>query len=496
MKATRLNKHTDAIYLATIGLENDLLNRIRGSVKERNQPGATAALPNVMQSDIVSDFSNLTLEEWHQRQKYVDTAKAEQTKNWTKLQLNEGKTQDLHTRTGPRPNFEPEDCCVMCNKTPARRCGCCRSIYYCSKNCQESEFPSHKLLCKKFATQPGQPILIWIFTKRRYDEDSREWWTDALVHSYLGPGSPNTGRLHVEHNEVRDRNLGSGFASSTLRNEGYCVTLLHRDAYLIDNSPPNQSILASVRASSTTSPPHAYNGPMVAMRQIHPEDYADIKPANFRHLMDYLVRYANTDVRESVPDLQYRAHKVVRGVKVCCDGEIKLHGSEPFVTVDINRSTRISLSARQRDSISPISAHLGIPLLFWKDPNPEFHHDPPGWDGIWSASSNQNVAFMMMETNPLDSSWGWAPLYWNHDIGNVWVARQDEQDLDVREVAMMCRFARHELQRIFNNVMISEGSTLLDKKRVLSFITRENMRAFWEETGGDEAASSYEPFAS
>ena len=87
MKATRLNKHTDAIYLATIGLENDLLNRIRGSVKEMNQPGATAALPNVMQSDIVSDFSNLALEEWHQRQKYVDTAKAEQTKNWTKLQL-------------------------------------------------------------------------------------------------------------------------------------------------------------------------------------------------------------------------------------------------------------------------------------------------------------------------------------------------------------------------------------------------------------------------
>ncbi|KAI3005982.1 hypothetical protein CBS147346_4009 [Aspergillus niger] len=196
-----------------------------------------------MQSDIVSDFSNLALEEWHQRQKYVDTAKAEQTKNWTKLQLNEGKTQDLHTRTGPRPNFEPEDCCVMY-------------------------------------------------------------------------------------------------------------------------------------------------------------------------------------------------------------------------------------------------------------PNPVFHHDPPGWYGIWSASSNQNVAFMMMETNPLDSSWGWAPLYWNHDIGNVWVARQDEQDLDVREVAMMCRFARHELQRIFNNVMISEGSTLLDKKRVLSFITRENMRAFWEETGGDEAASSYEPVAS
>lgn len=337
-----------------------------------------------------------------------------------------------------------------------------------------------------------EPILIWIPTERQYEEDSRVWWTDALVRSYLGPDSPSIGRLYVEHNDVRGRNLGSGKFGSALRNEGYCVTLLHRDGYLADGSPPNKSILASVRASGAPRPPYAYNGPMVAMREVHPEDYADIQLSDFRHLMDYLITYASTDVRESVPDLQYRAPTVVRGVKICCDGEIKLHASEPFVSIDVRRSTRTNLSSIQGESNSPISALLGIPLNFWKDPSAEFHVNPPGWDATQWASSNQNVAFMMMRTNPSDPSWGWAPLYWNHDIGNVWVVREDGQDLDVREVAMMCHFARFKLQRMFEDTIDSKDSTLQDRKRVLKYITRENMRAFWEETGGGEAVRSHD----
>ncbi|GKZ40822.1 hypothetical protein AbraIFM66951_006356 [Aspergillus brasiliensis] len=481
--------NSEAIHLATNRLKDNLVTRIRGFSKELIQPGATAALPNVMQSGIVSDFSGPTLEDWRQRQKDVDTAKAEQNTIRTKLLVTEGRVSDVQTRIDPRRDFEPDDCCVM--------------------YCQASDFPSHKLLCKKFATQPGRPspehkraiffpvhkakpVLVWIPTKRQYDKESGERWTEALVHPYLGPDSPITGRLRVEHNEVRGRNLGSGFVAWAPRKEGYCVHLLHRDAYLVDGSLPNQSILASVRASSAASCPHAYHGPMVAIREIHPEDYADIELADFRHLMDYFVTYGSTEVRESVPDLQYRASTVIRGVKICCDGEIKLHGAKPFVSIDIKQSTRLTLLAREGISISPISALLGMPLIFWKDPNAEFHDDPPGWDATLSASSNENAAFMMRDTNPSDSSWGWASLHWNHDLGNVWAVREDEQDLDVREVAMMCYFARHKLPRMFADTMISEGGRMQDRQRVLSFITRENMRAYWEDTGGDEAVRNHE----
>ncbi|GLA90039.1 hypothetical protein AtubIFM56815_005588 [Aspergillus tubingensis] len=76
--------NSDAIYLVTTELGNDLVNRIRGLFNRIIRPGATA---NVMQSDFVSDFSKITLEEWRQRQKIVDIARAEQTTKWTKLQL-------------------------------------------------------------------------------------------------------------------------------------------------------------------------------------------------------------------------------------------------------------------------------------------------------------------------------------------------------------------------------------------------------------------------
>ncbi|KAJ5652618.1 hypothetical protein N7507_010044 [Penicillium longicatenatum] len=155
--------------------------------------------------------------------------------------------------------------------------------------------------------------------------------------------------MRIEHNPVRCRNPGSGFAVFAPSKEGYCISLIHRVAYLNDGSTTN--------------------------RRVHHEDYADITLADFRHLMDYLISYGNTHIRENVPDLIHRAPITVRGVKICCYGEEKFHGSEPFVSVDITRANRISLGS---GSISSISVSLGMPLRLWKDPDTEFCHIPPG----------------------------------------------------------------------------------------------------------------------
>ncbi|KAL4902038.1 hypothetical protein BDW74DRAFT_187033 [Aspergillus multicolor] len=477
------------IRFATTRLAKDLLNRIREFLEEGLQQRATAFLPNVMQSEIVSDCSSLTLKEWHQRRKDLETAKARQAADRTKLLLTEDRALASQTRTCPQQDFLPEDSCVICNKTPARQ------------YCQTSDYPSHKLLCKQFSVHSNrpspnhkrailfpvdekEPCLIWIPTKRQYSEDSRVWWTEVLKHPYLGPDAPCTGRVKVEYNEVRGRNLGSGFAAAALQNEGYCVALLHREEYLIDGSVANQSILASVRASSAATAPHAYRGPMIAMRATHSEGYSDIALSDFRHLMDYLVTYHNTNVRESIPGLQYPVRTSVRGVKICCDGVIKLHGSAPFVAEDVKYSTRLTLRTIQGDSISPISALLGMPLLFWRDPDAEFRDNPPGWEEPCSASSNENAARLMVGTEPSDTSWGLARFQWSWDVGNVWAIREDGQDLGVRDLAMMCCFARHKLARMFADVDESGGS-IQDKQRVLSSTTWENMCLFWEETGNN-----------
>ncbi|RMJ24401.1 hypothetical protein PHISP_04739 [Aspergillus sp. HF37] len=100
----------------------------------------------------------------------------------------------------------------------------------------------------------------------------------------------------------------------------------------------------------------------------------------------------------------------MRGVNIFCQGEFELHASGVFIPIEISRATRIAFVD---GSLSPISARLGMPLVLWKDPDLDFQDDPPEYHANMNASSNTNVAFLMLETDPSKSGWGWAPFYWN-----------------------------------------------------------------------------------
>ncbi|KAJ5310348.1 uncharacterized protein N7443_002809 [Penicillium atrosanguineum] len=489
--------NSGAVEFAIERLEKSLLARIRGILNDLMHPRQKSHAANVMQSGMVSNFSHLTLEEWKQREQDVQRFKDKQTIQRNDLLIIEGITPNTKPKYRPLDNFEPKDCCVMCNTSPGIQCVQCRSTYYCSRDCKKSDFPSHSLLCKQFAIQPDRPspehkraiffpvesdkpCLIWVPCTRQYDEEDGIGWTWIDPYPYLGTDKPLKGTMRIEHNPVRCRNLGSGLARFAPCQEGYCVSLIHRDAYLKDGSTTNRSISASVMASCTSTIPHEYRGPMIALQEIRHGHYADITLADFRHLMDYLTSYRKTHVRESVPDLLHRAPTTFRGVKICCHGEEKVHGSEPFVSVEVTRANQSSLGS---GSISPISVCLGMPLRLWKDPDTEFRHNPPGWEGGTMAYSNPNVVFLMMETNSSKDEWGWAPMYWNSKIGNVWAVREDGQDLAVKDVAMMCNFARRKLQCMFEEVM-ELGSSSVNRQRVLGFITWDNMITHWEETCG------------
>lgn len=100
--------------------------------------------------------------------------------------------------------------------------------------------------------------------------------------------------------------------------------------------------------------------------------------------------------------------------------------------------------------------------------------DPPGWDDNLCAESNQNAAFLMIQTDPEREDWGWAPFYWNIEIGNVLVVREDDSDLSVDELKLMCYFIRQRLQPMFEDASeMSSGSRT--RQKVLNFIRRENM---------------------
>lgn len=351
--------------------------------------------------------------------------------------------------------------------------------------------PTHKLAIS-FPETEVKPLLTWILCYRKASSEYEEYgivveYETANVRPLLGKDDPFPGRLHIEYNPKRDKSLGSGIAVWSYRKEGYSIELTFREAFLKDGSTINRSIMESVKTSGTV--PHKWCGPIVAMRKTCNEFYDDITLADFRHIIDYFVTYNTSEVREITnPQSYIRRPRVIRGVKICCYGEIKMHGTEPYVPVEVPKVHPICGKFGEGD-ISPISKLLGRPLRLWKFPDIETWIDPPGWNYNLGADSNQDAAFLMMGADPQSENWGWAPLYWNNEIGNVLVVCDDDSDLSVDELRLMCHFVRRKLLPMFEDSM-GAGLVLRTKQEVLSFITRENMEKCRGDLQGDQSAFS------
>ncbi|KAK2731022.1 hypothetical protein FQN57_003713 [Myotisia sp. PD_48] len=218
--------------------------------------------------------------------------------------------------------------------------------------------------------------------------------------------------------------------------------------------------------------PYEYRGPMIAVRSLAYDSYGDITLSDFRHLIDYIVSYRSTVIHGSVQEHAPRAITVIRGVKISCYGEIKLHGCEPFVSVDVPRAARATLG---QGNESQISSRLGRPLLLWKDPDYEFREGPPGWPENTPPDSNPNAASLMRRIHLEEEGWGWVvDFHWLTDIGNVLVLREDGEDLRIEEVEMMCRFSTNILQRRIEDALKSEPGSK-ERREVWDFITWGNM---------------------
>jgi hypothetical protein len=235
-------------------------------------------------------------------------------------------------KDGPLSDFEPDDACVMCNKSPAQLFKQCRSYWYCSRECQRGDWPSHKLLCRKFSTQASrpspnhkraiffpedneQPQMIWLLCESKRDYENGARYELIRPSSFIGEGHKIG---YIERNPIRGRNLGSCFRSKV----GYSVALVFRDRFLLDGPRPNKSLLKCVGKS----PPHSWRGPMVAVLVTPHEFYEDVNLSDFRHVIDYTATYRTVETPESASGPGENSSTTIRGVKICCYGEGKMHG--------------------------------------------------------------------------------------------------------------------------------------------------------------------------
>lgn len=372
--------------------------------------------------------------------------------------------------------------CVICGTTPGKpdtRCGSCN---YCSKKCQEADWPSHKLLCKEYFQQSHRPntmhhrailfkqdqtrpSLTWVEceTEREPGIGPRENPKVALL---LGEDDPCIDRRLVQKNTLRDKSLS------------HTIEVIFRDTFLIDGSRPNRSIEAAIGASGSLT--HRWRGPGLVMHKLglgtDPRYYGDITLEDYRHVLDYFIAYADDSVRE--PEKAFRSHNTVLGVKVTCFGEQKLHGADAFVPVEVSNTHPTRVQFYEQGEISPISRMVNLPIRAWRIPYNWEHL--PHWPSNTDPTSNGTACMLFLEPDVEKPNWGWAPQDWQSNLGNVLLVSAKGGDLSVEDAKLLCRFCREKLAPLFEDAL-GGGYVYRTKKEVVNFITPLELQAYRKE---------------
>jgi hypothetical protein len=191
--------------------------------------------------------------------------------------------------------------CAICNGADAKFCSLCRSISYCSSECQKTDWPLHKTICKTFITLPSRPSpshklailfpvnskvpqLVWVNCERHVDEVGIAWEMPETL-TFLQ--AENLDRMYGNITEYKEitRSVLRGF------NLSHTVQVIGRETFLIDGSTPNVCIRQTTRGKMA----HDWRGPIVVMRQpgtaMDPRLYEDIRGGDFRVAVDYFLSY-------------------------------------------------------------------------------------------------------------------------------------------------------------------------------------------------------------
>ena len=191
--------------------------------------------------------------------------------------------------------------CAICDSSDSKFCSLCHSILYCSRECQKTDWPLHKMVCKKFTTLPPRPSLlhrlaihfpagskesqlIWINCLQQIDDHDGSVWESPDVHSIL---SNNAVAKHLNIFEYKPitRNALRGFDLS------HTVEVICRDDFLSDGSTPNICVEQMTGGKKI----YDWRGPIAVMRLrwdgSDSKIYEDITATDFRVAVDYFLSY-------------------------------------------------------------------------------------------------------------------------------------------------------------------------------------------------------------
>ena len=382
--------------------------------------------------------------------------------------------------------------CILCDKPDADFCEGCKSTRYCSKECQQTDWPTHKLLCADFSSfdpssRPStehfrailfpvdeeKPKFIWLDCNLFTDEniDSGRYHIPE-IRTFLGPyTSPRHAAIHY------NLSLNRGLSDT--------IHIFHRDGFLVDGSKPNKSILSIT--TTTAGQKHDWRGPIIAFGKLglgtDQRFCKDLDMNDFRHIADYFLSYKT----EPTPTPQQYPSTTIKGVMINCIGDQKMFGKPRFEAVEVS-STDLIFS--EHDT-SQIADRIDLPIFTRRcPPNPLWANN---WDTTQfdhtSPFNNQDATFLHLCCDPnaefdLSSEgmcWGWAPMKWQNKVGSTLVVRQDKKPLLPLHVEALCRYCRYEIHPLLSH---SQGVEYAPEKPikmdlVLAIICRPTFVICW-----------------
>ncbi|TFY71191.1 hypothetical protein EVG20_g1802 [Dentipellis fragilis] len=357
--------------------------------------------------------------------------------------------------------------CARCSilpkdSTPFSRCSRCKSVAYCSKECQLAHWKTHKATCDEPApvvppAGPNEPVR-GIVVACEGDRMQRSIFTPVQIppsHDIyqLGSISPvsvligmpiivwrhlRQSPFDIERSAALDNQIityimiepDNGFAAPIWQENVGTVTVMRQD-----RKPLSPEAIETIWMYFDNLL-EIFGDGIHPTRQMTPEArllenvFADIcipYPDIIMQSTTLLLPTTNimaTSLEHSTTIPVTGADEPVQGVVVACDGERAHYGI--FSPVQLPPSHEI----HQQGIISPISALTGVPIAVWRhlEQSPSRIQPSPALD-------NQITTYLM-----IDPDSGFAPPPWQGNIGTVTVMRQDRKPLTPEAIETIWMF--------------------------------------------------------
>ena len=380
--------------------------------------------------------------------------------------------------------------CIICDAPDARVCARCRSAAYCSKECQDCDFSTHKFLCSAYANLPASPggdhslgILFpqderhpkFVWVKIQYPSlEPPMFLADYNEKGLLGADNPRSRSWPVNGNRSRQRDL-----ANTLQ------ALRRADCYF-DGSKLNRSIIKVTTLGANC----IFAGPVLVMKrngqtaeemEMKHLKFLDMKMRDYRDIIDWFVEESHmAPPKQSPPHWPSMPQRLVKAVRINCDALIG-RSLDKNPTTGCWRFEQVEVPANhqafKKGGISAMSIRIGLPIKLWKYPL------EPSW---LSGLANPKATFLMRDMNPSHAgTWGWAPMRWQNDQGNVLVVHLDNEarpkDITKVQVEALSYLAQHHLQDGMQKVMEEQPGTNADGYYMRRDVTAQYTHALYTE---------------